>query len=436
MKNTSILRKSLFVLFVLLPVSAFSLDIDEKKAVDFALQNSRDIRTAEQSLIAADGRIFEGFSGFLPKINAGLTYTKLSEPTFNLTGSMSALASSLSPAMTSEELYGASLSVSQPVFMWGRIYQVNKQAHINYAITKEKYNQTKNDVVYRAKENYYRTVLARELLGIAKEALRLTQDRYEITQKLYSEGKASTYDVSRTKVAMANAKVGVLKAENGFVLAKEALKSFLTVEEDINITGSMNIENTGYSLDDMLQTALSSRPEIKQLAYQQKLGKSLLSLSKADNKPMISASYSYTAQSAKLSEDFDSWDKKWQAGLALSWPIFDGLSSYGKVKQAKAGFEQILLADKSVTEGIKLEVRSVYQNFMQAKQSIEAQKENVQLAKDNLEIAQKRYSLGLMSYIELQDVHFAFSQAETNYEQSLYDYNIAIAAIKKVTGTY
>ena len=39
-----------------------------------------------------------------------------------------------------------------------------------------------------------------------------------------------------------------------------------------------------------------------------------------------------------------------------------------------------------------------------------------------------------MTDIEVRDAQFALAQAETNYIQALYDYNVAIASIEKSVG--
>jgi len=420
-------------------VAGEKISITESLAVELALKNSRELQIARQDLEAAYGKLFEGFSGFLPKINLSASYTQLSDPQIKVSGPAAALFSSggVSPALISDKIVGAQVSVQQPIFMWGKVYYGNKQARLNYKIALEKYRRARIETVAKAKENFYRALLASKMLNIARASKELSQKYYETTEKLYREGKASTYDVSRAKVGLANAQVALLRAENGERLALEALKTYLVIDEktETELSGEFSYIEKEFSLEVLMSKTMSNRPDIKILKLQKEIGASAVKFYKADNKPQVFGSYNYTVQTADVNSSFDLWDKRWQAVLAIQWPLFDGLATYGRIRQAKANQNLIDVSSEAQEDGIKLEVRSAWFNFVQAKKSIEAQRENVQTAQSNLKIAQERYSLGLMSYLELQDVHLALSQAETNYQQALYDYNVALAAISRVTGT-
>jgi len=89
-----------------------------------------------------------------------------------------------------------------------------------------------------------------------------------------------------------------------------------------------------------------------------------------------------------------------------------------------------------VEQRIKLEVRKAIFDMEEARERIEAQKENVKLARANLRIAEERYRLGLMSEIELRDAQLSLTQAETDYFQALYDYNVASAFLDRAIGKY
>ncbi|PKN01720.1 MAG: hypothetical protein CVU77_04225 [Elusimicrobia bacterium HGW-Elusimicrobia-1] len=416
-------------------IGARAVVITEDKAVSEARQRAFELKAARETLNEASGRVYEGFSGFLPKVTLAANYTKLSAPQINISGPAAALfAGNFSPAMTATDLYTGQLNVSQPLFAWGRIYHADRQARLGYKMALEKYRRVSNETVYKARELFYGTLLAQKMLAIAEESEKLAEGRYNMTKRLYDEGKASTYDVSRAKVGLENVRVAVVRASNAAGMSIEALKTFLNLPDDIVVEGAFAHVEKELSLDDLTARAMSSRPEVAEAAFRERAAESIVAMAVSGDKPFVAATYAWTAQSADYAAPYEKWDTRWQAGVALQWPVFDGLATFGRVKQARAGLKSLAVARQSVEAGVKLEVRSTYLNLRHIKESIRAQEQNVESARENLEIAQKRYSLGLMSYIELQDVHLAFSQAETNYQQSLYEYNLALAAIEKITG--
>ncbi|MCX5781812.1 MAG: TolC family protein [Elusimicrobia bacterium] len=441
LKQISI-KKIAIVFFPLFLYSfSFAKNLNEETATILALQNSRELKIAEQELEVAKGARYEAVSTALPQIYIGLSYSRINS------------ASVISPFIPEESFlipigvpsetksnklsnnYGGQVLVLQPLFTWGQIKFTNVLAKQNYLFTKEKLSQAKNDCIFKAKENFYKTLLAIKLSLIADESYDLSQKRLEMTKNLFNEGKASKYDVSRAEVVVANARTLALKAENIFEVSKETLKSFLDLKEDIVIEGEFNFQDLDFSIDEIWEKMVYARPEIKQMGYRENIAKSLLSINKTNSKPKINCDYYYTSDAPDLYRDFNSWNKSWILGVSLYWHVFDGLLSYGKIKKADAQLEQVRNTNKANLEVFKLEAISAYLNFNQAKKSISVEKENVILANENLKIAHKRYSMGLMSSIELQDVQFAFSQAKTNYQQALYDYNIAIATILKVMGS-
>jgi len=92
------------------------------------------------------------------------------------------------------------------------------------------------------------------------------------------------------------------------------------------------------------------------------------------------------------------------------------------------------IAHDQLKKGINLEIENIYLDLKEAEKRIYAQKENVSLAKKNLEIIQKRYERGLVSDLDLRETQLALTQAETEYSQALFDYNVALAKLQKAVG--
>ncbi len=411
----------------------FGQSLDLNQCLEIALKENLQIKIAEQKLISAKAKKRETFAGYLPNISGSASYIKRKE-----VEGASALSgiTSASPSfglMFADEIYDNKLTLTQPVFMWGKIYQSNRQASLNYKYTDEEYRKTKQEITYKVKEAFYKYILTKQMVSISKEAFDVTDAHLKIVEKFYDEGRSSSYDVSRAKVSLANAKTNLIRAENGFDLAKQSLVNILNIKQkDTEFTGELEYHPMDFVLDNLLNEAFGNRPELKQIALQEDISESFIKLTSAGNKPNIAIT-AYTEWQNTVWES-KNWYNSWTAVAVLSMPIFDGFSVHQKVKQAKSNLEQVKLSKEALEEGIKLEVRAAYLNYKQAKDSIEANKENVASAKDNLITAQKRYQLGLMSDIEVRDAQFALTQAETNYTQALYDYNLAIAAIEKSVG--
>ncbi len=404
-----------------------------EKCIELALGNNQNIKIAEGEMNNAYWKKEEAFAGYLPQLNLTGTYLRKNATKIDpaILAAMKSRSFSLS---TADEIYSGQLSLEQPLFTWGKIYQGNRQAALAYRLAKEDYQKVKNELVAQVKESFYGLLLAKQMVAISQEAVAVTEEHLKVTEILYKEGKVSQYDVSRVKVQLANAKTNLIKAKNGLKLAKEALLFLLNakISGEADIRGELKYIGAEIVQESALEEALNNRPEIKQMKLQEEIGKSLIKYSKAGNKPDIALTGNYNWQNNQLSAK--DWYDTWQALLVLSVPLFDGLSTRAKVKQSEASLEQIKLSKELVIEGIKLEVKQAFLDFQQAKESIEVQKENVETAKDNLRIAQERYKLGLMSNVEVRDAELTLTQAETNYYQAIADYLVALVKLEKATG--
>lgn len=403
-----------------------------EKCIELALRNNQTIKIAEEKLNSAHWKKEESFAGYLPQLSVSGTYLRKKEtdlPTQFLQG----LGRSYS-LFFADKIYTGRLSLEQPIYTGGKIYQGNRQAVLAYQVAKEDYLKAKNELIARVKESFYGLLLAKQMVAISQKAVAITEEHLRVTEALYNEGKVSQYDVSRAKVQLANAKTNLIKAKNGLKLAEETLLFLLNtkISGEAGIQGELKYLPVEIIPERALEDAMNNRPEIKQMKLEEEIGESLIKLTKARNKPNIVLAGNYDWQNDLLSTK--GWHDTWQVLLVLNLPLFDGFSTRAKGKQSEVNLKQIKLNKDLVIEGIKLEVKQAVLNFQQAKESIDAQKENVNTAKDNLRIAQERYKLGLMSNIELRDAELTLTQAETNYYQAIADYLIALVKLDKAMG--
>jgi len=401
--------------------------------INFALANNQELKIAQKRIIEAEGRKNEAFGNFLPRLNLSGSYTRLKEAP-RMTVSIFGIEESFE--LGPQDLYSTQLSLGQPLFTWGKIYQGNRQANLNYRLVNEEYKQVKNSLIFEVKRAFYNVLLVKQFVAIAEEAVNVADTHFKTTERLYKEGRVSDYDVSRAKVQLVSNQTKLIKAKNSLKLAKEELSILLNakLEEEWDITGEFPFDKREVNLEDALHKALAERAEIRQLMIQEEMGEISIKLARAENRPNLDflANYQYTNPFYNREE----WGGTWNAVLSLNFPLFNGLSDLGRVKQAKARLEQVKILKSQVEERIKLEVRKAFFDMEEAQERIEAQKENVELARKNLRIAEERHRQGLMSEIEVRDAQLSLTQAETDYFQALYDYDVASAFLDKAVCKY
>ncbi|MFQ5905340.1 MAG: TolC family protein, partial [bacterium] len=128
------------------------------------------------------------------------------------------------------------------------------------------------------------------------------------------------------------------------------------------------------------------------------------------------------------------WDKDWSATVAITIPIFQGFSTVGESRKAKAQLEQARAAEEAADALVELDVKSAYLALKEAEESIESQRKNVEEAEEAFRIAEEQFANGLLSNVEYLDTQLALSRAKANYIKALGDFNIARAALNRAVG--
>jgi len=425
-----------------------------EKCINLALENNHSIKIAEEKLIEANAKKQEAFGHFLPSLSVSASYNRMSEvPSLNMIspnyttvkvqdlitgqpviGAIITGAESFKYKMGQEDSYVSKLTLNQPLFTWGKIRMQYKYACLNYDLTEEEYRKVKNELIFNVEKSFYFVLLAQEFLKISEEAVSVMEKHYEAIQGFYKEGKVSTVDVSRVEVLLVNAKTKKIKAENSFKLAKKSLLNLINLKEDREwqIQGELKFKPEEINLEKFYKIALENSPEIKQLSIQKNIVLGFLKFAESENKPSLVFIANYQYQKPFYFEN--DWKDNWNAILALDFPFFNGFSDIGKIKQVKSQIEQLEITEDQLNKGIRLEIEKLCLDLQEAKERIQEQEINVKVAKDNLEIIQKRYEKGLVSDLDLRDTQLALTQAETEYSQALFDYNIALIGLEKATG--
>jgi outer membrane protein TolC len=120
--------------------------------------------------------------------------------------------------------------------------------------------------------------------------------------------------------------------------------------------------------------------------------------------------------------------------LSLNIPIFDGFRTTNRVEETLHNYYNIRAQEEERRQQIALEVEQSYLRVVETQERITATESATRAAKENLDLAQGRYQVGVGSIIEVTDAETLYTDAQTNYVRTLYDYRIADAQLARAMG--
>jgi len=447
--------------------TAFTL----QESIAFAKENSKSIKMASENVELSKGKVNEALSAMLPNLSGSGSYTYFVEPLVVMdektiadmqdalsgifpTGMMpqtdGGAGMTMPPTTTGSSAqeatsieadkhnYQASLTLQQPLFTWGKLLNNYKQAKLNLQATEHGMSSARQQLELDVTNVFYGVVLAKEFVKVSEKALAQVEKHVKTANDLFDAGVATNFDVLRASVQLSNVSSQLIKARNALRLAKEGFKITLGLPQDaeVEVNGQLEYKEQKVDLDALLKSALENRPDLKQLELQEQAGGKIVSIAKAGNKPNLMFLSNYNADFSTAYEEGEDrdWKRSWNVTFALNIPIFDGLATRARVKQAKSGLSQIQLGKAQLEDGIQLEVKSAYLALQEAQALLDAQRETVQQAEESLRVANLQHENGMITNVELTDAELALTQVRVNRLQALYDYTIAIAKIEKAIG--
>jgi len=434
-------RGFMFLLLIRTSLHGELLNLDLQKACDIALQNNPDVKLAREGVQKSEERVREARGGLLPTLSGFSQYQHAWElPTFvmNFPDPLTGQTKVLKIKMGQENTIAYGLSFSQPVYLGGTLQNAYRLSRLGVNISKVQLKITEQKVVNEVTNAYYGLLFARSASEVTAEGLNSAQENLAQVKKFFDVGRASRFDVLRAEVQVANYQPMVVTARNAVRLAESALRMALGIADEIelNITEKLQYATTDYSnkaLDELLIIALRERPELGLLAQQKQMADRQIALSKASTKPslLFGSNYQFQGQRDDLKFVSDDFFKSFSSSFSLNVPLFAGFTNKAKIQQAKIARKEVDLQQESLINAIKLEVKSSYFSMKEADENVKSQLKTIDQAQEALRLAQIMYSEGASTQLDVLNANLAVNQAKMNYQKSLYEYNVALANLKK-----
>ena len=180
------------------------------------------------------------------------------------------------------------------------------------------------------------------------------------------------------------------------------------------------------------QYATENRPDLAAAIYNVNQAEASVSVAKSGNRPQITgiASKSISSNNAFKNDRSDNW----QAGLSLSWSIFDNQITSANVHAAKSEVQRLKANVDAVNKNISLQVNAAYTRMRAAEENIKLNETAVKQAEESYQISIIRHVEGVDILLNVTNAQDKLTQAKTNYYTSLYQYNLYRAQLEKAMG--
>ena len=404
-------------------------------ALNIALQQNPTILKAQNDLEASYGVVVQTRAVALPHVQATGQYKDTDRNAIeNFPGAPS----------TPNQNWNAGVQIVQSIYAGGKMMAAVRAAKITKQQALAQYQATLADTLLAVRLAYYDILLAAEQITVNETSVNLLQKELDDQQRRYDAGTVPHFNVLRASVSVANARPPLIKAQNNYRIAKNNLANLLgynlprEIWDNIPLHLIDTLDAAPYeiNLPDALQQALTKRPELVALRKTEELQKLSITDASSGYKPNLSVFAGYNWFNAQFTPPvaLDHDINGWNAGAQISWDIFDGMLTHGKVVQAKALYAKSRTSVDEGARNVELEVRTTYSDFLEAKEVLESQKTVQAEAEESLREANARAGAGTGTQLDVLDAENSLTQARSTQVQALHDYDAARARFERAIG--
>jgi len=406
------------------------------EATALAREKQPQIHQASAATRAGVARADEALSALLPQVSGTGTYERT---TANFTLRPGALPPSVSAGESTENwktfnYFNLGVAANQLLYDFGQASGKLKSARATASSLRESERTAMAVVIFGVRNAFFQARAAKELVVVASETLANQRKHMEQTEGFVEVGTQAPIALAQARTDVANARVQLISAENGYDTARATLNQAMGVEGSIDYDVSDEhqpaIEGEDASTDVLLGEAVKNRPELSALVNQVAAQELTVRSLQGSYAPTLGLSATYSETGTEFS------NLTWNAAafLNLSVPIFLGGLTPAQIRESKANLDVSRAQLDLERQQVRLEVEQARLAVRAAKSVVDAAAEALVNAKDLLSLAEGRYETGVGSIIELGDAQTALTAAGQQNVQAEYGLAQARAQLVKALG--
>lgn len=412
------------------------------EAVNVALRHNTTILKSKNDLEASQGVILQTRAVLLPKLQATGNYTAtdsgLTEK-FPFEGAGGGAGLEIN---WPSQKWNTGLQLVQSIYEGGRMNSARRSSRLLREQALLQHQAVLNNVVTDVGVAYASVLAAADEIKVRAKSVELLTREWEDMKRRLDAGTVPKFNVLRAEVELANSKPKLSNARNQWRIAKNNLVNLLglnlstNVLEDIPMTLTDRLQDTPYEvqLPAAIAQAWARRPELQALRKAELLRQEDIRTARAGAKPSLQLFSGYQGHSSSFSQDLTREVHGWDAGAQMSWNIFDGLATQGRVKQARALHERSQNEIDEAIRAIELEVRTAYSTFLEANEVLATTAKVVEQAEEALRLAKARADAGTSTQLDVLTAETSLTEAGNTRNVALRDYVVARLRLQRAIG--
>ncbi|TRZ93870.1 TolC family protein [bacterium] len=323
------------------------------------------------------------------KITASTLFLQIDS---NLGGSTAKTATTTSKTT---DTYAYGITATQLLFDGTKTISDVKAAKEFIKVAQYNYRFTSAEVRLRLRTAFVSLLKAQELLNITQEIFNIRRSDLELIALHYESGLEHKGALMNAQANLDQAKFEIAQAKRILeVVQRQLIKEMgRTQFSPLSVQGDFKVNDLALEKPNF-EALAKDNPSLEKLAAQKNAAAFGIKSAQANFFPELSAQ----AGADRTSSHWPPQSNQWDAGLTLSFPIFEGGLRLAEVAQAKAIFNQAQANERSTKDSVIVTLEQAWASLQDAIETVQVQNKFLEAAQERSKIAEAQYSLGLVQF--------------------------------------
>jgi outer membrane protein len=412
-----------FLTLIFLYTGADAETLTLRDCLQRAVVANHELKVAAYDVKIAEENVLIGRSGYLPRINFQGGYTAQQQP-------QSVIIQGFAVPTQDSNFGFFSASLEQTIYDFGRTSSRYRRAGALRDAAAYSFTGREKDIFLQVVEAYYGVLEEKKLLQSAEEEVVQMTDHLKVAENLFNQGVVTRNDLLQAEVQLANSKQRRLVAANRVENSRLYLNYLIGQPSSYRPDLGDDQELEPVPPHQNPETAILNRPEIKA----QKKGIQAGELAVQENRGGF-----YPELFARLGADYVENSKVneqtiYYATIGLKINLFDGLATTARYHQSVKSLSRDEEMLSRLEAQLRLEYETAFNDARVASERISTVRTSIRRGEENLRINRDRYQEQVGTATNVIDAQTLLTQTKTEYYRAVFDYQVAIARVKKATG--
>ena len=148
----------------------------------------------------------------------------------------------------------------------------------------------------------------------------------------------------------------------------------------------------------------------------------------------VGGGFDYARPNPRIFPRADRWDDSWDAGINVTWSLWDGGRASAEVAEAAAGVLAVRQRLEEFDTVLALELRQRLLEIESGQAVIAAANDAVRSAEEARRVVAERFAAGVVTHTEVLDAQLALLQAELDRTRAMANVRLAEARLARAAG--